>query len=111
MPGLRVLSEGEIRAAVEDLDGWDIRDGRLRKEYVFQSFLRALAFVNSVGYLAEAAAHHPDVFISHNRVILRLITHGEEALTDRDFVLAKEIDEKLTSALIVVEDHGQGFTT
>jgi 4a-hydroxytetrahydrobiopterin dehydratase len=97
-------SEEQIAEGLERLDGWELRDGRLRKQYTFRTFLRAIAFVNSVAYLAEGAGHHPDMTINYNRVTLRLITHSEGGLTDRDFALAAEIDAKLASKLVIVPD-------
>ncbi|HEU4760242.1 MAG TPA: 4a-hydroxytetrahydrobiopterin dehydratase [Dehalococcoidia bacterium] len=97
----RVLSEAEVRQGLVELEGWELRDGRLRKQYAFRTFLRAVAFVNAVAYLAEAAGHHPDITINYNRVTLRLITHSQGALTDRDFALAGEIDARLGSKLII----------
>ncbi|HXG41509.1 MAG TPA: 4a-hydroxytetrahydrobiopterin dehydratase [Dehalococcoidia bacterium] len=101
MSGPRVLSPEEVQEALGTLQGWELREGRLRKQFTFRTFLRAIAFVNAVAYLAEGAGHHPDITISYNRVTLRLITHSEGALTDRDFALAREIDDKLTSKLMV----------
>ena len=97
----KVMSESEVQDAVAKLAGWELRDGRLRKQYQFRTFLRAVAFVNSVAYLAESAGHHPDITISYNRVTLRLITHSEGALTDRDFALASEIEAKLATKLVI----------
>ena len=102
----RVLSDDEIHAELRTLDGWELRDGRLRKQFTFRTFLRALAFVNSVAYMAESAGHHPDMTINYNKVTLRLITHSEGALTDRDFGLARQIDEKLTTKLMIQPDQG-----
>ncbi|MCH7617870.1 MAG: 4a-hydroxytetrahydrobiopterin dehydratase [Chloroflexi bacterium] len=96
-----VYSAEQVQAGLAELDGWELRDDRLRKRFTFRTFLRAIAFVNSVAYLAEAAGHHPDITINYNRVTLRLITHSEGALSDRDFSLAREIDEKLASKLII----------
>jgi 4a-hydroxytetrahydrobiopterin dehydratase len=100
----RVLSEQEVQAALAQLDGWELRDGRLRRQYTFRTFLRAIAFVNSVAYVAESHGHHPDITINYNRVTLRLITHTAGALTDRDFALAKDIDARLSSKLIIPPD-------
>jgi len=97
----QLLSDDEARAALTQLQGWEIRDRRLRKQYQFRTFLRAIAFVNSVAYLAEAVGHHPDITINYNKVTLRLVTHAKEGLTDRDFALASEIDEKLGTKLII----------
>jgi 4a-hydroxytetrahydrobiopterin dehydratase len=103
------LSDEEIHSGLRTLDGWELRDGRLRKQFTFRTFLRSLAFVNSVGYLAESAGHHPDITINYNKVTLRIVTHSEGALTDRDFGLARQIDEKLTTKLMIqVEGEEKG---
>lgn len=100
----QVYSEEQVRSELAKLNGWELRDGRLRKQYTFRTFLRAIAFVNSVAYLSEGAGHHPDITINYNKVTIRLITHSEKALTDRDFSLAAAIDEKLGSKLMITED-------
>ena len=97
----RLLSEAEVQAGLGELEGWELRDGRLRRQYTFRTFLRAVAFVNAVAYLAESMGHHPDIAISYNRVTLRLITHSVGALTDRDFALAREIESKLGTKLVI----------
>ncbi len=99
-----VLSEAEVQAGLGTLAGWELRDGRLRKRYTFRTFLRAIAFVNSVAYLAESAGHHPDITINYNKVTLRLMTHSEGALTDRDFDLASNIEAKLATKLVLAQD-------
>jgi len=97
----RKLSDREIQDGLANLLGWELRDGRLRKQFTFRTFLRAIAFVNSVAYLAESAGHHPDITINYNKVTLRIITHSAGALTDRDFSLASEIGAKLTTKLVI----------
>jgi len=104
MPEGRVIPESEVSSELAKLHGWELRDGRLRKQFTFRTFLRAIAFVNSVAYLAEGAGHHPDITINYNKVTLRLITHSEKALTDRDFSLASDIDSKLGSKLMIATE-------
>ena len=53
---------------------------------------RSMIFVNRVAEAADEANHHPDIFISYNRVRLALSTHKVAALSCKDFVLAKQID-------------------
>jgi len=89
---METISEEEARQRLEGLPAWEYANGRIRKQFVFRTFLRAIAFVNTVAYLAEAAKHHPDMTINYNKVTLRLITHSEGALTERDFSLAGEIE-------------------
>jgi 4a-hydroxytetrahydrobiopterin dehydratase len=101
MAKAELYTERQIADGLAKLDGWELKDGRLRKRYTFRTFLRALAFVNSVAYLSEGAGHHPDITINYNRVTLRLTTHSEGGLTERDFALAAEIDAKLVSKLVI----------
>ena len=58
----------------------------------FRDFREALAFVNRVGGLAEAAGHHPDIDIRYNTVTLALTTHDAGGLSAKDFDLARAID-------------------
>jgi 4a-hydroxytetrahydrobiopterin dehydratase len=103
-----VLSEEAVQAGFEALPGWELRDGRLRKQFTFRTFLRAIVFVNSVAYLAESHGHHPDITINYNKVTLRIITHSAGALTDRDFGLAKAVEEKLGSKLMISPEESAG---
>jgi 4a-hydroxytetrahydrobiopterin dehydratase len=105
-----IYTEDQVREGLAKLDCWEVRDGRLRKQYTFRTFLRAIAFVNSVAYLAEGAGHHPDITINYNKVTLRLITHSASALTDRDFSLAAAIDGKLESKLMITPEEPAGGT-
>ena len=104
MPEPPILTGPEIESGLRELDGWELPDGRLRKQFTFRTFLRAIAFVNAVAYLAEGAGHHPDITINYNKVTLRLITHAVGALTERDFALARDIDAKLMSKLMIQPD-------
>ena len=49
--------------------------------------------VNTVGHLAEAAWHHPDLTVSYAWFEVRLTTHDAKGITDKDFELAKKIEE------------------
>jgi len=108
MAARELLSDAQVEQALSKTEGWEIRDGRIRKQYHFRTFLRAIAFVNSVAYLAESAGHHPDITVNYNKVTLRLITHTEGGLTDRDFALAAEIDSKLGTKLVVQPGESTG---
>ena len=73
--------------------GWDEQSGALTKDFRFEDFAEALAFVNRVGEAAEQANHHPDIDIRWNTVTLRLSTHSEgNVVTDLDRELASRID-------------------
>jgi len=48
--------------------------------------------INTVGHLAEAAWHHPDIAASYAFVIVKLMNHAAKGITDKDFELAKQIE-------------------
>jgi len=92
--GVPPLDEPTARRYLASLTGWNLADGkRIRKEFAFKDFARALAFVNRVGAIAEAEGHHPDILIhSWNRVRLDITTHAIGGLSENDFILAAKID-------------------
>jgi 4a-hydroxytetrahydrobiopterin dehydratase len=73
--------------------GWARQDDQLVKTVKRRDFAGALALVNAVGELAEAADHHPDIDIRWDTVTLRLTTHSAGGLTEADLGLAAAIDE------------------
>ena len=64
----------------------------LFKEFKFNDFIAALDFINQVGSLAESMDHHPIIWNCYNIVKLELHTHSENAITQKDYDLAKAID-------------------
>ncbi len=69
-----------------------VDEHHLMREFDFDDFRQALAFVNKVGELAEAEDHHPDVYLSYGKVRIELWTHKIGGLHENDFVLAAKID-------------------
>jgi len=76
------------RLLVSVPDGWREVDGALEREFKFDDFHGAMAFVNRVAELANKEDHHPDIDIRWNRVTLRWSTHSAGGVTDRDRELA-----------------------
>ena len=87
--------------AIEEIDaglaaaGWTISgDGNaLSKRFEFPNFREAMAFMVMVGMEAEKKDHHPDWYNSWNRVDVRLTTHDEGAITEKDVALARYMDK------------------
>ena len=77
-----------MRPMPETPEGWSEVDNKLEREFKFDDFLQAIAFVNKVAELAQSENHHPDIEIHYNRVILRWWTHTAGGITDRDRELA-----------------------
>ena len=87
------LSDSEIESQLDALGGLARQNEMLVKRYQFPSFPAAIAFVTHIGFLAEAAAHHPDLDIRYNKVNVALTTHDAGGISDKDFALAIAIDE------------------
>ncbi len=88
----KLLSEREIRERLREIPQWKREGKAINRTWTFDDFPPALAFINRVGELAEAANHHPDIYNSWATVRLRLTTHDAGGLTDRDFDLARAVD-------------------
>jgi len=73
------------------IPGWENNGKEITRAYKFKDFAEAMAFVNKVAGLAEAADHHPDIDIRYNKVRLTLSTHSAGGLTEKDFSLALQI--------------------
>jgi 4a-hydroxytetrahydrobiopterin dehydratase len=86
-----LLDDTRIRERLAALDGWDRTGDAIAKQFRFATFADAIAFVNRVAVLAEAADHHPDIDIRFDAVLLTLSTHSAGGLTMRDFDLAERI--------------------
>ena len=74
------------------MSDWNEVDGALEREFVFDGFNAAIAFVNRLAETAEAANHHPDIAISYKRVTVRWVTHSAGGITDRDREMARQTD-------------------
>ena len=89
----RVYSESEIKAKLEaELPKWYFEDGWIRRKYKTEGWKGTLMVVNTIGHLAEAAWHHPDLTVSYAFVIVKLCTHSAKGISDKDFELAKKIE-------------------
>jgi 4a-hydroxytetrahydrobiopterin dehydratase len=76
-------------------EGWDVVGGKLHRELKFDNFVEAFGFMSMVALLAEKANHHPDWSNSYNKVTIDLMSHDEDAITDRDTNLANAINKAL----------------
>lgn len=90
------LPEAQIQDYLPQVPGWEIVEGRLRREVQVANFRATLALVNQIGALAEEQNHHPDILIYRwNRVRLDLSTHTAGGLTENDFIMAAKFNRIL----------------
>jgi 4a-hydroxytetrahydrobiopterin dehydratase len=85
------LSQDQLQELLKSEPNWKLADGALTREWTLPDFVAAMAFVNQIATLAEAAGHHPDIDIRYNRVRLALISHDAGGITERDANMAKRI--------------------
>ncbi|MET0313882.1 MAG: 4a-hydroxytetrahydrobiopterin dehydratase [Hansschlegelia sp.] len=89
-----VIPPDEVERRLKaELPKWRLEDGWIRRTYKTQSWKSTLMVINTVGHLAEAAWHHPDITASYAWVEVRLVSHDAKGITDRDFSLAKKIED------------------
>jgi len=87
-------TEEEINARLKDeLPNWYYEDGWIRRKYKTSGWKGTLMVVTTVGHLSEAAFHHPDLTVSYAFVTVKLMNHAAKGVTDKDFELAKKIEE------------------
>jgi len=89
-----VYTDDEVNARlVDELAHWYLENGWIRRKYKTAGWKGTLMVVNTVGHLAEAAFHHPDLTVSYAFVIVKLKNHAAKGITNKDFELAKKIEE------------------
>lgn len=87
-------SEDEIVAHLTGpLRHWTYENGWIRRKYKTEGWKGTLMVVNTVAHLAEAAWHHPDLAVSYAFVVVKLQNHHAKGITDKDFELARKIEE------------------
>jgi 4a-hydroxytetrahydrobiopterin dehydratase len=93
-PGENVYAPDAIEAKLKAiLPHWYYEDGWIRRKYRTNSWKGTLMVINAVGHLAEAAWHHPDITASYAWVEVRLMNHNARGVTDKDFQLARKIED------------------
>jgi len=89
---MTLLDDDDIAARLKGGE-WRREGDEIVRDFKFDDFAQAIAFVNRVADAAEAANHHPDILVhGWNRVRLSVTNHSQGGLTEADFALAKTVD-------------------
>lgn len=86
------MKDLEIRGRLEKLPGWILNKGRIEKTFEFKNFARAAVFFNKIVNPIEELAHYPVLVIAYNRVSVSLFSNEAGTITEKDFILAGEIE-------------------
>jgi 4a-hydroxytetrahydrobiopterin dehydratase len=91
-----IYTDEEIQIRLKDeLPHWYLENGWIRRRYKTSGWKSTLMVVNTVGHLAESAFHHPDLNVSYAFVIVKLMNHAAKGITNKDFELARKIEDIL----------------
>ena len=89
------LSESDIDEELKKLSGWNVKDGKLHKEFEFDNFNQAFGFMTRAAMEIEKMNHHPEWFNVYNRITVNLTTHEAGGITNNDVNLAKILNSLL----------------
>ena len=95
MPDLHTLTQDEITRGLGLLPGWSILNGRLHREFLFPTFVRAFSFMTGVALVAERLNHHPEWSNVYGKVVIDLTTHDAGGITARDVEFARQVSALL----------------
>jgi 4a-hydroxytetrahydrobiopterin dehydratase len=87
----RMTKLGGQQIADEGLDGWAYLLGGLQTRLHTGNFATGLSVVNAIGEAAGELGHHPDLTVRYAHVDVRLTSHDERGVTDRDIQLGRAI--------------------
>ena len=90
---MSLLDHDTVRTALAELDGWELGTDAIRRELQFDGFREAIAFINRVADLADAADHHPELTNVYATVTVVLTSHDAGGVTAKDLDLARAIDD------------------
>jgi 4a-hydroxytetrahydrobiopterin dehydratase len=86
---MATIDAEQAQQRLQRLPGWTLAGAAIKRQFTFQGFPEAIAFVIRLGFAAEAVDHHPDILINYKRVTLTYSTHSAGGLTDKDFAGAE----------------------
>ncbi len=88
-----VLSTAEITQQLNQLPGWEVKDGKLHRQFQFADFAQAFGFMASMAVVSESMGHHPEWFNVYNKVNVDLTTHDAGGITQKDLAWATKANK------------------
>lgn len=86
------LTDDDVTAALAELHGWVLDDGKLYRKFKFAGFIQAFSFMAGAALEAEKMNHHPEWCNVYNKVSVHLVTHSAGGITSLDVELAKKMN-------------------
>ncbi|MFV8282284.1 4a-hydroxytetrahydrobiopterin dehydratase [Christiangramia marina] len=94
---MKKLSDTEIDDQLKSLDGWTYAKGAIHTSFEFENFKEAFTVMTRIAFEAEAQEHHPNWGNVYNQLEISLSTHDANGVTEKDFKLARTIEEIIES--------------
>ena len=86
------LSDAEIERSLDSVPGWMVQSGKLHREFRFRNFNQAFGFMMRAALYSETMNHHPEWSNVYATVVVDLVTHSADGITNLDFALAKKMN-------------------
>ena len=93
---MSALTAKQVSLHLKAVPCWSKRVQTILRTFKFEGFVKAIGFVNRTARKAQKLNHHPDIDIRFDKVTLKLTTHDEGGITEKDFSLARQCDEVFT---------------
>ena len=90
--GVPPLSQPEIDAMMQKLQGWAQQGKLISKTYEFKDYYQTMSFVNATAWVSNREDHHPDLEVGYNKCRVAYMTHAIDGLSENDFICAAKID-------------------
>lgn len=88
----RLLSDDDLAAALEELEGWERRGDRLARTFQFANFTEAFGFMASVALISERLFHHPEWSNVWSKVEIEITNHDAGGLTELDIEWCRRVN-------------------
>jgi 4a-hydroxytetrahydrobiopterin dehydratase len=90
--GVPALTQDEARKLLKELNGWELKDNVIGKNFTFKNYYQVIAFVNAVAWMTHREDHHPDIKVGYNQCHVEYSTHAIGGLSENDFICAAKVD-------------------
>ena len=88
-----LLQNEELKELIAKIPGWEINANSLEREFKFDNFIEAFAFMTKIALICEKHNHHPNWENVYSKVIIKLSSHDLGGITNLDQTIASEINE------------------
>ena len=89
------LSEDELHDALNDLEGWKLKDDYIVRVHEFEGYPDITKWILKLAALIKKENHHPDFTLDtkNKRVFIKLRSYNQNAITKYDTDFAKKINK------------------